>query len=711
MADTKSGKSNSAEVLIISEVAAAGILGNSERAKEAWKGILEYVRVEKPDAIFFDGAIPSVKDPEMFVEAVRKENTLEEKIAASINIATEYLHELHDANPSSQIYVARTDEDLYNVERLTKEGLNKRKKKYKAEGSVKEATTKGIRAEMARAKDAGRMEEWRSLRGKLGAISKQLKDLEERGAYRQPERGSPERGAIQQEAFESYFGVLQAMNPFAEVAMADTISVEINGVRIQYTHNGNDKKTVLADRSGKLLKKVKKIVTTSEEIPHMILEGGHHGESTTQFVRHPDEENDPLHDYTFVGTGLTMEDQELAAEIADGGLDDVLMGKWKQTEGMARHTKKNPASGIIFYGRNGEGHCYEKSADFEHLRTVGRGEVSLEEIEWDTLYLISDIHAGKFSTNNDAIRKVMQEVEDHVDRCLKEGAPFPVLVFLNEWIQAFNYKTMPAEEPSELRSELDKRMNEQIASIEAAGGSKDDVIEALKTLALKNAEDRTLFRLEDQVKHGHDLMNRAVTWLLMNTDRDVAMIAIEGNHTVATVGEAGITECFLQTDFVRELDRYTRLMEEKGYLKKGTIDAMYEKIRIFEEGLISSFDTLNLKSGDLTHKIVAEHKPGGGGSSAIKSHQKRLDNLAVRYDLSLAGHQHQAAAARVGKEPNRMANIVKAATFSGHDSYGKRGGFPPPTEGYVVVKLPRTKGAEGTLFTEYKFGGALYKDL
>lgn len=711
MADTKRGESSKAKAMIISEFPVAGILGDSASAKEAWKGILEYARVEKPDAIFFDGAIPSVKDPEMLIESVRKEDTLEEKLAASIDIVTSYLHELHDASPSSKIYVARTDEDLYNVEQLSKEGLDEKKIKYKGQGSAIETTMEGIRAEMATAKDAGRMEEWRSLRGKLGSLSKQIKQLEDRGKYKQPERGSPERVEIQQEAFKDYFGLIQALNPFAGVAMADTIEVDVNGVRIQYVHNGHDKKSVLGDRCSKLLTSAKKIVTTSDKIPHMILEGGHHGESTTQFVRHPDDKNEPLHDYTFVATGMVMEDQALAAEIADGAHDDVLMGEWQHTEAMSRHTKKGPASGIMMYWMDGEGHFGERPAAFEHLRGVGKGEVSLEKIDWDTLYLISDLHIAKFTTNHAAISKVMHVIEDHVDKCLKDGAPFPVLVFLNEMYQAFNYITLPVEQPSELPSELDKRIEKEIARIEAIGGSKDDVIDSLKKLALHDAESKTMCRMEDQVQYGHDLVNRTITWLLMNTNRDVGMIAAEGNHTVYTVGEAGITECFLQTDFVKELDRYTRFLEEKGYLKPGTVKAMYDKIRIFEEGLISSFGTLSLEGGDLTHKIVAEHKPGSGGATPIKSHERRLENLAVRYDLSLAGHQHQAAASRVSKGPNEVANIIKAATFSSHDSYGKRGGFSPPTEGYVVVKLPRTKGAKGTIITEYKFGGALYEDL
>lgn len=711
MADNKSGGPHKAKVMVISEFPVAGILGASANAREAWKGILEYVRIEKPDAIFFDGAIPSVKDPEMFVEGVQKEDTLEGRLATSIDILTDYLHELQEASQSSKIYVARTDEDLFNVEKLSKSGLEYKKKRYTGEGSVIETTMEGIRTEMDAAKGAGRMDEWRRLRGKLGNLSKQLKQLEDRGKYKQPERGSPERVEIQQEAFRDYFGLIQAKNPFADVAQADTIEVEVNGVRIQYVHNGHDKKNVLADRCSKLLASAKKIVTTSDTIPHMILEGGHHGESTTQFVRHPDDENNPLHDYTFVATGVVMEDQALAAEIADGAHDDVLMGKWQHTEAISRHTKKRPASGIMMYWMDGEGHFGERPTDFEHLRRVGRGEVSLEEIDWDTLYLVSDLHIAKFTTNHAAISKVMRVIEEHVDKCLKEGAPFPVLVFLNEMYQAFNYSTLPVEQPSELPSELDRRIETEIARIEAAGGSKDDIIEGLKKLALRDAESRTLCRMEDQVQYGHDLVNRAITWLLMNTDRDVGMIATEGNHTVHTVGEAGITECFLQTDFVRELDRYIGLLEEKGYLKPGTVKAMYDKIRIFEEGLISSFGTLNLEGGDLTHKIVAEHKPGSGGANPIKNHEKRLENLAVRYDLSLAGHLHQAAASRKSKGHNGMANIVKAATFSGHDSYGKRGGFPAPTEGYVVVRLPRTKGAKGTIVTEYRFGGALYEGL
>lgn len=708
MVKKKSGESNKAKVAVVSELPFAGILGNSEGAKEAWQGILEYARLEQP-TIFFDGGISSIQYPGMFVDEVRHQDTLEEKLNAAIDIVAERLHELYEASPTSQIYVARTDEDHYNVGQLREKGLKEKKKKHEGEGLALEAAMEGIRAEMDEAKEKGEIVKWKSLRGQLGNKGKELKKLEKKGAYKKPEKGSPEWEEAQENASQDYYGRLQEMCPSnVHVAEADSIEVNVNGVLIQYAHNGHTEKSVLSDRCSKLLGSAKGIVTSSDEVPSLILEGGHHGESTTQFIRHVDDKNDAVHKYTLVGSGMVMEDQELAAEIADGAHDERIGREWKNSEAMKRFTKKGPAAGIMIWEVDGEGHFPEHPIDLDHLRRVGRGELAPGEIEWDTLYLISDLHVGKFTTNYDIIRKVMQVVEDHVDMCLKEDAPFPVLLFLNEMYQGFNYKTMPVEQSAELRRELSERIDKELARMEAAGL---DQVEGMKKLWLRDNENKTLCRLEDQVRKGSNLVNRTLTWLLMNTDRDIGLAVYEANHVAHTVGEKGITECFFLTHFIEELDRYTEFLVEKKILPPGEVDEMYSKVRKFEEGIISGFGTINLESGDLTHKIVAEHKPGSGGVNALKSHEKRLNNMAVSYDLSIAGHQHQAAGSRISKWLNRMANIIKAATVSAHDSYGKRGGFPAPTEGYVTVKLPRTKGAEGTIITEYKFGGALYEDL
>jgi hypothetical protein len=129
--DGAAAKRNGVKAMVISEFPVDSIIGTSEQANSARKGILEYVRREKPDAIFVDGLISYIRFPEMYDTGILESEPIETFMKEPFALASKFLHELRNSSEGKICYVL-SDADEDNIRRLTRRTCNDRKKAVKA---------------------------------------------------------------------------------------------------------------------------------------------------------------------------------------------------------------------------------------------------------------------------------------------------------------------------------------------------------------------------------------------------------------------------------------------------------------------------------------------------------------------------------------------------------------------------------------------------
>jgi len=697
------------KVMVVSEFPVDSVIGTSPVSQLARKGILEYASLEKPDVIFVDGLITSQRDPEVLVKEVRERETLEGRIAGSMELAAEFLKELRAASPSSQIYLAKTDGDEYNCNQLDKLLAKEKRVESEGKGSVLEAELKALDAAIHEAREKGQRKKLMTLAGQKGAVSRRLRKMEGTGQYRQPIRGSAERVETKKEAFDRYYGGLERLVPGVIVSHEDRIHLKVRRSTIEYVHNAHSGPSVLSNRGSSALRQVKERLSAGEEVPDIIIEGGHHAESYVQPIRRKDKLNNPVDEYTLLVSSMVMEDQERVAAIATGTFErELFHGYASKLESVKRAAAKSPPAGIIMVGRDSEG-FFKWSYPLNHLAAVGRGKEIPDEGEYGSIYVISDMHFGKGTTRYDLLRNLMDRIDDEIDERREAGASIPALFFLNEALQGYNYDTLPVELPIATPSQKRKSLEARVRQLSKEGLSQEQLTQAIIAEAVREHEGITMPRIEDQWKMYNEVMNRVIFKALLFATTDPAMIFVEGNHVTKSVGEKGITETGMQTVPLREVDRAISLLKDLGLANKD-IGTFHDKVRVLEDGMISSYGAFAFKTGDQTYWMIAEHKPGSGTpkTNAVQKQMERAHHRADSFDFYFAGHQHYAAVADEGMQgSNDCRYIVKGGTFSEHDSYGKEGDWAPPTVGAVVVDIPENGDTKGPVKFRFQLSDIL----
>lgn len=694
----RSEKGDSSKVMVISEFPVDNIIGASDVSAEARKGILEYARHESPDAIIVDGLVSSMKDPEVLLPQVLDQETIEDKIAASIDFATAFLTELRAAAPNAQIYLAKTDADDYNCEQLEKGKAEQQKRKYEAAGSLSEEKITQLRKEIAEAKERGERTLLKRLAGMLGSEVRKLRKLERAGKYKQPQRGSPERKMIIQEAFDDYFGRLEDLNPGVNVITERSFEIDVNGVKVEYTHNAHRTTTPLSNRGSAAIQEVKQRLSAGEKMPDIVIEGGHQAECQAHPIRHKkviDGDAKPFDKYTLFVSTPAMEDQDTIESIINSEYKDLSKAAGN-LEAVHRSTKKSAPAGISIIGKDKRGY-FTWLYPLDHLAKVGRGESAPAKMHYNNIHVISDMHCGKSTTRYGIIRAYLRSIREEVSQRIADKEAVPALIFLNEALQGYNYATYPVEFERETPDKVREKFLEAAKKMKEAGLSDDKKLDAIIDEAVKEAEGISMVRIEDQWKMYNELFNETILTTLLAATVKPAAVFCEGNHVAKSVGEKGVTETGLQTEVIREIDRAYALLEKLGMLAPGvTLDSLYDKIRVFQEGFISSYGAYEFATGGESYLFVVEHKPGSGTprSNAVQRQIERANLRSDSFDVYFAGHQHYASMGAEGIG-NSMRYIAKGATFSEHDSYGMAGDWSPPTVGAVELWLPDSKGDKG----------------
>ncbi len=691
----RSKREGSIKVMVISEFPVDSIIGTSDRSNEAREGILEYIQHESPDAIFVDGLVSSIKDPEVLVPYVARHDEDEDRIMASLDLASEFLSELCEVAPNAEIYLAKTDADDYNVGQIEKVKASERKTKYEATGSIIEDKIKQLYKDLDNAKTAGERDKMRSIAGSIGAAKKKLNKMAKTGKYRQPKRGSPERLELMIEADEEYYGRLQAKNPAIQVMSEGRFQTEINGVLLEYVHNGHTTAAPLANRGTAAVDGVKKKIVNGDEVPSILIESGHHAELSVNPVRLQDTDGKSIDEYAMVVSAPVMEDQEMVAKIRAGKVKQ-LNNKAKNLEAVKRAGKKNPPTGIMMTGRDEKGFFME-AYSLNHLAKVGKGEVKLDDMSFSKTHVISDMHCGKETTRLSLMRNYLLEIRDGIREAVKNGTPVPALFFLNEALQGYNYSSYPVEFVRQTPDQVREHYTDVVEKLMESGAIPEGKkLEALVEEMVRGHEGISMVRIEDQWKLYNEIFMPTIIHALACSDVYPAAIFCEGNHVTSSVGDKGVTETGLQTEPIREFDRAINVLKEIGKIPNDVeMESLYDKLLVFQEGMISSYGKFQYTVGETQHLFVVEHKPGGGSArtNVVKRRIQRSQNRGDMYDVYLSGHTHYMVAGAEGAG-NDLLFIGNGGTFSEHDSYGKSGEWAPPTIGALEVELPYTLDEE-----------------
>ena len=119
--------------IMISEFPLDSILTTSKEMQEARKGLVDYVKAEKPSIIFVDGLFQRMKDIETYRPEVRESKPVTNFMEIPMHYASELFSELHKASPSSRIQYVLSDADEENLRSLTA---------YRAEDTARENLNK-----------------------------------------------------------------------------------------------------------------------------------------------------------------------------------------------------------------------------------------------------------------------------------------------------------------------------------------------------------------------------------------------------------------------------------------------------------------------------------------------------------------------------------------------------------------------------------------
>ncbi|MCX6709968.1 MAG: hypothetical protein NTV63_03400 [Candidatus Woesearchaeota archaeon] len=680
------------KAMVISEFPLDSVLGTSKQAKEARKGIIEYVKSEKPDAIFVDGLISFIRFPEIYDTGILESEPIETFMEQPFKLASEFIHELKAASKGfGQIYMMLSDADEDNIRRLTRRTLHDRQKaiaqlinRYKRGIVECENTLK----ELKKPDDSVLI---RQLKGRKAAYQRHLNDAFENKS-RIPNSESIDYNAIKEEIFNKYVNTLKSMNRGIEIGTGK-VSVAINGYSFLYAHTFNmSSRTPLKSSTNRLLDYLNKLYIGKMPMPDFILEGGHNAEAVAHVYRH--HTNDK---YSLMVSGMVMEDQERMKDIMDGNYNpELFQGLQSRLAPSKRFAKKLVPSGISILGKNEKGRYFVTFYSMEHLSKVGRKEVNIEDMQYESLNIFSDLHIGKGEVKYDKLKSAVEIMRKEIEERKKENLSSPLLFLVNESLQGRNYKTMSVETKRSIPEEFDEKLKEAIA----AGKSMDDI----RAMMMNELERVNEPRIMNQLERYNKLINPLVIDTLVNSKYDIGVILNEGTHINHTVGEFGITETGLQTVGIKVLtDGYMQLVKEGLLPYDKSIAEMYKKMKFIEEEL-SGYMVFETKLGENTYKFSTTHK--AGSAKPEQNIPMRLVDRAIVMrddsDINISGHLHMPFFTVVGRlQSNDISAFYKGATFNEYDSFGKLTGWAPAVIGCVTGIIPINKNGKGVYGAEF----------
>ncbi|MCK4429258.1 MAG: hypothetical protein KAU95_02690 [Candidatus Aenigmarchaeota archaeon] len=661
-------------VMLISEYHPDSIVSDTPFARKAISGVLEYAGYIEPDLILVDDPNSNILYPELFTEECAGYDPVRDNMDRQFEIAGRFSSDLKKSSPSSDAYLVLTDASWYNIRRLTKAKALSEVTENKNQAKYYENKISDIDKKIKNLKKSGNNnnKEIRQLYAKKGGLTRSINYVEENSLLRMPRRESPEYIAIRDEATRDYLRGLEESCGLPVVPY--TLAKEIKGNKLTYQHNPNPSGTasVRKNEFNNIIKDIHKKYTQGIAPPDFTLSSGHHGFTSAHPFR-----LDKNADYSLVCSGMVMEDQEEIKRLIDGELrGEITQDKHGLYEAVKRQTSSYPSPGIAVVGRD-EGCLFSDFYSMSHLAKVGSGELNVDEMDYETIPFLADLHLGKGATNYDSMESALNRIN------LKEPN---LIVNVNETLQGMNYKTMPVETPRKTPREL----KEELEKIED--------IDELRKCVLDEHLNMNEPVIDNQIAMYDDYMLGLILGTLSRTPYEIGYITTEPTHIFHTVGEYGISEVKIQTRPFGNIDDALELLEENGQIeiKDEGVRNLRNKIKAFNDSGCG-YGNLEIKIGDEIYKVSAEHKPG---SSTAKSNLPRLalerkESMGDICDIKFEGHLHTPFATVASLYPNEINLELKGMTFNEYDSYGKMGGWSPATVGYMELEIPKNKKGRG----------------
>ncbi|MEK6864531.1 MAG: hypothetical protein AABX27_04510 [Nanoarchaeota archaeon] len=698
--------------IMISEFPLDSILTTSKEMQEARKGLVDYVKSAKPNMIFVDGLFQRMKDIETYRPEVRESKPVTNFMEIPMHYASELFSELHKASPSSRIQYVLSDADEENLRSLTayraedtaRENLNKVSESKKEIARLNSEIRDAKKDEGAKKRIAGLEQKKTKLEAEIGKLENNPEVI-----LKKPKDGTMEWLSFKESTTHDFIEKIKSFG--VDVAMGE-VKVEVNSYTMMYAHSYVKSSTLpLKSTTGRLVGRINEMQRSGLTLPDFILESGHHAEPMAHPHRHKGE-----HKYSFVATGMVLEDQVLLKSIREKQVTpELFQGKQGRLEAAKRQEKKTPAAGIVLVGRDKEGY-YAETYTVEHLANIGSGRLKLTDMVYESMNIVSDAHVGKAATRHDLLTVALKNISEEIDDRLKKGKGSPIFVNPNESLQGSNYRTFPVETSKPMTEEVLERLKIESAGLRKKGISEIEIDKWYREQVRLMLDSTNENRIINQLDRYHKLFTEVVTRTLANSHYDIAAIFTEATHIQHTVGEFGITEVGLETLPFKVLDMAVKALEKDGKIvvkDKEILKGLYQKIRTCESGG-NGYDKFNMNFGDVSYSLAAEHKPGSAGpnSNLPMLHVRRINSMEDDAEIIIAGHLHTPYFVTLGRTGQNSASFIyKGATFSEYDNYGKAGGWSSPVLGYLKAEVPINKGGKGAAKVKFVLSDFLENKL
>ncbi|MFA5887670.1 MAG: hypothetical protein WC852_03085 [Candidatus Nanoarchaeia archaeon] len=682
--------------IVISEFPLDSILTTSQQMQEARKGLVDYVKSAKPNRIFVDGLFQRMRDIETYRPEVRESKPVTNFMEIPMHYASELFSELRKASPLSKIQYVLSDADEENLRSLTtyraedtaRENLNKVSESKKEIARLNSEIRDAKKDEGAKKRIAGLEQKKTKLEAEIGKLENNPEVI-----LKKPKDGTSEWLSFKESTTHDFIEKIKSFG--VDVSMGEVI-VEENGSTMMYAHSYVKSSTLpLKSTTGRLVGRINEMQRSGLPLPDFIIESGHHAEPMAHPHRHKME-----HKYSFVATGMVLEDQVLLKSIREKQVTpELFQGKQGRLEAAKRQEKKTPAAGIVLVGRDREGY-YAETYTVEHLANIGSGRLKLDDMVYESMNIVSDAHVGKAATRHDLLTVALKNISEEIDGRLKKGKGSPIFVNPNESLQGSNYRTFPVETSKPMTEEVLETLKAGSAELRKKGVSDIEVDKWYREQVRLMLDSTNENRIINQLDRYHRLFTEVVTRTLANSHYDIAAIFTEATHIQHTVGEFGITEVGLETLPFKVLDMAVIALEKDGKIAvkdKEILKGLYQKIRTCESGG-NGYDKFDMNFGEVSYSVAAEHKPGSAGpnSNLPMLHVRRINSMEDDSEIIIAGHLHTPYFVTLGRTGQNSASFIyKGATFSEYDNYGKAGGWSSPVLGYLKAEVPINKGGKG----------------
>jgi len=689
---TANSKSNEVKSMIISEYPLDSVVGSSKQCEEAKEGILKCVEYANPDVIFVDGLFSRIRYRETDADSIIDDDPLENFMEKRFEIGADFLSKLKASCKSAEIYYVFSDADEHNIRRLTHNAALKAIVSNKDALSELKKDRTDLKGKVKSLRKTGNDTEAQQLAKRVGGLTRRIQNFQEKALLRMPNAESAEWRQFKKETEENYMKKLEEMAPGIKVSPSN-VKIQVKGHEFWYSHNWNPKSDApLASRANKLIEHVRKDhMGNPEDLPDFFLESGHHGEAVCHPYRHG------LNDkYSWVAAGMVMEDQKVVKEIRDKLFKPELFhGKTNKIEACKRqNASKIPPPGISILGKNKDG-FYTFFYSMDVLSKMGTGKVDADNIEFQDLTILSDIHVGKGAVRYDCLENAINRLEKECLQRVDDGKSVPILLIPNESLQGYNYKGMPVETSQKTPKEIKKILMDA----HKKGASPEE----LATLAGFITAKTNYPRIDDQVRMYFQLINDLVLNTMIYGDYEPSVVFNEGTHIAHTTGDVGISEVFLQTFPYAVLEASSPILKKLG-LDDSRIKNLTKK---YLKGGLLKFD---LKIGDNNYKFSTVHKPGSASpaTNIPLQHIKRAITMADDADIFVSAHLHTPWFYAIGKHnANNISVFYKGATFNEYDGYGKARGWSPAVIGYEKALVPKDKGKKGIYGVQFVLSDVL----